>query len=578
MALLIHESAMRMAPERIAKLTVPWRMVTRGSPVRREDTLVVGWDDLEKAAASITDETRHTIQVLLPEGHRGRVHTLNRNVSISEANGCVVLRSLRKRVYDNGSRLWFTMPNTWPGRTWFRLSEVRHWQYGRYSNLLDESFVRPTDVMPYLRQTWSQIMGTQHMGNGRFQRKYAMDNNGNPKVTLRQCFELLPYDASVMATIAGFPFEMVPRSYLLWLVTDGRVQTRRNLVDIETVIETALEQLWEKDGRPKPNSLRDSILYYLDSTKLARCVRPGVVRYEEDENYEGDFSTDPECTRQIRKQSVTMDFQKQDLESRDFCTFGYWNVDTFVACGTSSHVRFENHGTPVWLEREGQSDSDPMPAHLQNGLSEFERQEKWQPVEKINLGWRPLRDRRGMLVTPYTLEQAYERLFANHQRLESWNLHMDWLCREWTKDRSERDMQALEEEWTEHRFLLEQISLEYKAIFKGWWQVLPREWGMKAALDKARERMPSKAVEVYEETREETDRIVEEFMLSQAPKVAREQHLRKVRDECPALGWESMEILRVPKGATVNLKHAILYAKTQNPQPRKRRSALPCYA
>jgi len=598
MATLIHETALVQDPDRVRALE-SWRVATKGTPITPNDTLIVGWNYRHKAAESIHEKMHFPIVAWRPEGSTEPHGIVKREVSVTEGERCIALTSLRKRVYDNGSRLWYTMPARWPGRVWFKLSEVRHWQHGRYGFLLDQSYVRPEDSLPYLRSNWNKIRGTVSMGNGRWLPKYAVDDNGDPRVTLRQCLELMPHEGtSVMGTVAEFPFEMVPRSYLLWLVTDGTYTYKRMVaVDghdnkyVPKIIEGQMNTARDTIG----NSLRQSILYYLDSTKLLTRRESGELVFEEDCQPRGSFRSEPEVTRAVRKQKESMDFQPRDLEGRDFCTFGYWDVDDFVACGTSSKVRFESHGTPVWIEAEGRGDSDAMPAHVQNGLAEWERKEKWQPVEKINLGWRPPRNRNGQVLTPPSLEKAYERLFANHQRLERWNQSMDWFCREFPRCRSDRDYQSLMADYDEHQHLLDQIEVEYKAIYAGWRMHIPREWGMRHALEEARKRKAYDDVTkeqelgalleqvISTESRVGLKRTILKQMIAvswKARKIRKEREQREkearerlsvIRDSVPAIGWDGLKELRVPKEASKSFRNTLLFAKTQNPNSTNQR-------
>lgn len=598
MAILVHPSALEQDGNLLS--TLPnYRLAPTGTPLQNNDTLYVGWDLRHKAAAILPDRLI-SVLVLNPKNLNPEITV--KGVAVERRSGLVLLRSYEKRAKDNNYRLYGCMPNNWKGKTWFNISRIRDIARSSYAYLLEPRFItiqtregpvekditsycRPQDCRPYLRkgrtplyrltsQKTPVFRSPEDVAQGKAvssTETFTTLADESVVFTLRQCLDYLPHDASVMATIANWPYELVARNYLEWLVSDGDFR--------DGIVSTAIEQ---------PNSLRDSILAYLSESTVFK-MHHGTLREEGMPYVHGNCQDNP-VTRDLRKQFVKLDTEDKDLEHRDFCTFGYWVKDSFVAAGTSSPIPFEAHGPATWLEaHDGRRSAENLPDHVKTGLTEFERKEKWMPAERENYDWAPPR-------ISGNLNKALEHLFSLHQRLDLWEQRHDFLLRRRDLGMSERDRSDLDWEFKDHELEMSRIKREYMGILNLHKDNIPPAWGIKERILKLRTiasydaRVMADLIEdMLEYAGLEQDRIEEErqyliavtFKVSEWRKIRAEQERHKARHRedarslRPALEWCELESLRVPaESMSPAARWAIRFAKTQSPNPPRRR---PCF-
>jgi len=263
----------------------------------------------------------------------------------------------------------------WEGMSWFSREELIAIYKKGYESLLLQNFVHPKDAEPYMG--WKDkgleyCFRTQRIIKSK--RKPKCLYNGWPTINLIQAIERLPVGGSVRATTTDMSFDMVKRSYLEYLVYDG--------TGVGVGMKSAISSI------PGTNALRDSILLYLNKTADSNkylSVRPnGEYAVREGKVYcPTTYKSEPECTRGIRKQWERIDIQEaKDLEWKPFCTFGYYDRDTFVASGLPYHIPFESHGIPTWIKRKGE-EGEKSPEHFQS-LDEWERNMPWKSEEEVD--------------------------------------------------------------------------------------------------------------------------------------------------------------------------------------------------
>jgi hypothetical protein len=597
MATLVHPSALEQDGNILTQLK-SYRIAPVGTPLNKGDTLIVGWEMRHKAARLLPDRLI-SVRVLNPCNEDPCI--LTKGIAVERRDGEVLMQSYQKRAQDNGYRLFGCMPKNWKGKTWFSMGRLRDLARSSYAYLLGfrtittytrdgeieldiTSYCRPEDCAAYVREgvTPRYKLSSNNMpvfktiedaksGNAVYTPEtFHVLPNGQTVLTLKQCLEYLPHDTSVMGTIANWPYELIPRGYLEWLVSDGEIKDK--------ILSTALEG---------PNSLRDSILSYLSETTVIKTYH-GKLEEENRLRVIGNCNDNP-ATRDIRKQFVKLDTETKDLEHRDFCTFGYWVKDTFVAAGTSSPIPFEAHGPATWLEPyDGRRSVESLPDHVKTGLTEFERREKWTPAERENYDWEPVR-------ISSNFNRALEHLFSLHQRLDIWEQRHDFLLRRRELEMSERDQEDLDWEFKEHELEMSRIKVEYQGILSLHKDSIPPEWGIKERILKLRvvasydARMMADLIEdMLEYAKTEEDRLEKEQMyilritykVNEWRKIRAEyeqekkKHLQEARLLRPALDWEEVESMLVRKDKTTEpLRWALRYAKTQNPNPRKRRTS-----
>jgi hypothetical protein len=525
MAILVHESAMMQNPERIKNMR-EYRMVTTGAPIGYNDTLIVGWD-LRYKAIELLKNTARYIHIMRKFDDETPHQITNANIHLTDAGTTIVARTIKEFVKERKAQLYYTMPKNWTGRTWFKLSEVRNWHH--YNHLLDTSRCTVKESKKYTSK------------NNYRNKSYYKNIDGKIELTLRQAIEKMGYNKSVLATVNDFPFEIVPRNYLTWLICDGKTKGG--------IMKTAIDE--------EGNSLRESIIYYLDSTRIFKKINGIFVDEEKIVIQKSYLCGGYEGSRQYIKQWERMDCEPRDLESKEFSTYGYWKKDTFIPCGTNGKVIWGSHGPATWIEKlDSKNDDSERLEHVENGLSEWERTEKWIPENKINLGWRPARDKDGKLKAPKDYIEAYKKLFENKQRLETWDQRMDWFTTEWKKGRSESDTEILKQDFIEHEYLLKSIELEYQTIYRSYKAVIPKEWGMKKDLEKAKSRR------IEELENDLLDQMIHTEMIE-----LQEMPVQEVKKKSgKAVDWKTLEEMTIPRHYAKSVRIAIHSAKKQPPK------------
>lgn len=600
MATLVHPSAIEQDDKLLERLK-KYRLAPVGTPLTKNDTLIVSWDYRHKAA-SLLPSRMLTVIALNPTNESPMITT--KGVHTERRVGSILMQSYQKRAQQNQYRLFQTMPNTWGGKTWFSMKKVNDIARSPYAYLLDTrhatctnyfgeeyernitSYCRPVDCEPYVREgvtprykltenkTPNFKTLTDAIAGNAVHTKESFYTDDKEKVcfNLRQCLDYMPRDASVMATIANWPYELVPRGYLEWLVSDGDLG--------DSIMSTAL---------PGPNALRDSILSFLSETSVFKMYN-GTLEEEGKLKVIGNTKDNP-MTRDIRKRWARMDTEEKDLAYRDFSTCGYWNKDTFIGAGTSSYIPFEAHGPATWLEaHDGKRDSESLPKHLKTGLTEFERQEKWTPTEKENYDWKPVR-------ISSNINKATDHLFNLHQRLDLWEQRHDFLLRRNELEMRELDRDELDWEFKEHELEIVRIKNEYVGILSQHKHSIPASWGIKDRIIKLRTvasydaRKMADLIEdmleyaSLEEQRSEeeqtywillTQKVTEWREYKQELDEAKEKHRKETRLIRPALSWNMVEDLDLSKAdEAASLRWAIRFAKTQAPTLNKRKYYAP---
>lgn len=575
MALLITEAAMAspLPKESLPLLGGAWRVVCPGSPVTREDDLLVAWEERHKFARWAA-ERLNRVFILNPEQLDPRIRVRGVKVTEGTVSGTSLVRSTKRMMKDNGTEWFTTMPRSWNGRTWFKMRELVDISRTYDRHLLGTNHCRPVDCRMYtnprmLRNKAYFVMESRdQMGH-----VLNPDYDGIA-FTLLQCIERMPWDLSVMGTLKNMPFHRIPKGYLEWLVYDGDLGDGK-------IMDTAKPA--------KGNSLRDSILHHLSSVEEYE-MRNGSVEVKGSWLNNGSWL---QCgpTQEIRKQWERMDCDARDLEWNAFSTFGYWDVDKFVACGTSTPVQFEAHGPATWLTLgDRKVDEEAMPAHVTSGLTEFERREKWLPAESENYDWSPP-------VAPSTYNKAVRVLFDLHQRLDIWEQRHDHLLNRSELSMNERDKSEMDWEWKEHELELHRMKDMYIQILAKFRDQIPREWGMRVRFEKAdqvasvKNRVIAGEIQdIFEMTRttefKEQEREADEYMVAMTYQVKdwREEKAKELRKraayasvtrvERPAADWEAVSQIRTKESDSREMRHAIRFAKTQAPNLPRRR---PCF-
>lgn len=279
------------------------------------------------------------------------------------------------RDNKEGVKLYKLFPAyNWQGMSWFSRDDLVSLYKKGYESLLAKNFVHPLDAKPF--------MGWKDLGLSWCFKTKRVVKSSKPKhlynncatLNLLQAMERLPYNGSVRATTADMGFDMVKRSYLEYLVYDGD--------GVGTGMKSAVASI------PGTNSMRDSIILYLNqstevsynlsvSPKGNYVVKEGLLFSTQS------YACDPFVTRGIRKQWERIDIpEPRDLDWKPFCTFGYYDKDTFVGSGLPYKLEFQSHGIPVWIKRDTKNDEEKSPEHFQS-LEEWERNAPWQDAEEV---------------------------------------------------------------------------------------------------------------------------------------------------------------------------------------------------
>lgn len=281
----------------------------------------------------------------------------------------------RKDKTDLRVKVYKCFPATnWEGMSWFSYDSLKSMHKRGFESLMAVNLVHPKDAERYMgwRDKGLEYCDrTRKVVNSR--RRPRHKYKGATTINLLTALDRMQPNESVRATTSGMSFDMVSRSYLEYLVYDGS--------GVGVGMKSALNSV------PGVNALRDSIILYLNKTnniqykipvkpKGAYVVREGLLYMTQE------YGCDPEVTRAVRKQWERIDIPEQkDLEWKPFCTFGYYDKDTFVSSGLPYNLPFQSHGVPTWIKKN-QPLSEKSSDHFQS-LEEWERNMPWKNEEEV---------------------------------------------------------------------------------------------------------------------------------------------------------------------------------------------------
>lgn len=473
-----------------------------------------------------------TIRVLLDK-HYPVTPNKSQFINVIPGPGYIDLSTYKERTY--GIYLFNKMPTNWKGRTWINLETAASWQGGEYDHLLDMGFVPHKTARKYIYER---------------DKTKLYDEEGKPTLSLRMALTKMHSVKQTQCTIAGFPYALLPREYLIWLVSNGELPNGKKMKTAETTGPI--------------NILRESILFFLDSTKAITKLH-GNLEALEDLPY-----IDP-----------------LEPDYHDFASSGYWETDKFISSGTAQKIKMQNHGTPIWLEI-----INPKEITEEKEMDDLPREEKtnYESLEKLQLGWAPPRTPEGKINPPKTLNEMLKRLFQNKNRLANWETKLINL--EWKKgmSRNQTDQASYEQEVIDHETLLGQITAEYKIIIKTWHPHIEKPWGMKTDillaeenLEKFKTKPENKLLDIIRELLEPNRKnSLQRKILSHlinltsrsryAKKEAKRQkaissiHLEKISRLFPAIGFTELRKMKIPKEFNRELKDSIKMAKLQTPK------------
>jgi hypothetical protein len=554
-----------------------YRVVTAGSPITKDDDLLVSWEQRHIYADWIRNKMNRVF-VLNPDNCDPHIRSRGVRVDKYISNRMEthnVLRSYKRYMQDNKTELFTTMPRNWKGKTWFKIKDLVEISKTYDRHLLKTNHCRPIDCKHFVNPRMLRNKDYLKLESRDLAGEVINKDYDGVAFTLLQCVERMPWDMSVMGTIRNMPYHRIPKAYLEWLVYDGEL-------DADRCMNTATHT--------HNNNLRDSILFYLANDQDFE-MRNGEVELKGSWVNSGSWLPDT-SNRKYVKQWERMDFENRDLEWSEFSTSGYWIKDQFVSCGTSCPISFEAHGPATWLMiGEGKVKEDELPEHVTTGLTDFERNEKWLPAETENYDWTPPE-------IPKTYNKAVKVLFDLHTRMDIWEQRHDHLLNHSDLCMSDRDREAMDWEWKEHELEMHRMKDMYLKILGLYKDKIPHEWGMRKrfeAAGKVANFVDRKNADLFEEivafatsnAFEDRAKQEQEYLLAVTYKVrewraerAKHQrwlsiHLANTRSVRPAASWEEVSKL----GATIvstsdSHKHAIRFAKTQSPNLKRKR---PCY-
>jgi hypothetical protein len=564
MNILIHPSAIEQNPD-ILQTFDHYRIAPRGTPLTKQDHLIVGWN-VRFAAAWALRNKPHTLEILVPNG---QIYTpCVPGLRWQRVEGSVVLKSCLRDMQDRGCKLYKTMPANWTGTTWFSMREIKDLavaaNLGRISSdVLTQNHATHACCAPFIRSNMLWNRGRAPLGT----HVVLPLRRESIRFNLLECLEIMPPNASVQVTIKDMPFDYVPRKYLLWLVCDGEFRFKKDGLVTEGQMTTAVETQGDK-----PNHLRESILHHLETTGTYR-VECGKLVNPEWASPRGDFlAQTPEAILRIKSQCEKMDFETRDLETAFFSTFSYMENDKVIDAGTSIKIPFGAHGMPSWIKTKKTGNrSSEMPSHVLHGLSDYERTEKWIPAEEENYDWKPapfskldLEEKHSRSLDsarlPYGKVFTIEWLFQLHTRLDIWVERDDYLFTASNLEMNKKDRDEMDWELREHALDLHRIKEEYLGVFSVLGSDMPREWGLKEKIQKAEMRQtkrqePEDEVLEYLES-EGRELVLEPAAPESAPESAPE------REWSEALSWREVEKLRLrgSRGVRMSLKFAMTQA------------------
>jgi hypothetical protein len=287
---------------------------------------------------------------------------------------------------SNFFRLEYRPEPTWVGdHRMPTKKEADGWSPKCWVRVRDIPQLPPALQRAWLAPKWKERL-VQAIGS---KARDRLDDDG--MLSLFDAWELLDAGDSVQACVGGWPLKYVRRSYLEWLVMDGRFERRLRMKRAYR----NREGLWahEPAGEGEPgwdvhdedhmptaaevpgqvNVLRDAILRFLATqVRVVKCAETGIERvlYHD----EPAFDDDPEL-----------------VNREGFCTWGYWDQqDRFVASGSSKPVKWPLHEMALWINsdhryRWTRTDEDPTWRGARLGLVEnggtgrLRLQDLWEP-------------------------------------------------------------------------------------------------------------------------------------------------------------------------------------------------------
>ena len=573
MANLIHENAVESATK-IMTETKDWRIASKGTPITKNDTLIVSWEMRHTAAWAMQDAD-YKVTVLNPENLQW--NPLVNGVTHRKENGTVKLQSIRKEILDEGCKLYYTLPPSWKGLVYLTQTNLRAIKNACDKGQIQEDLMLVNYCTP---ASCSDYVKTSMLRNKRYYERLfePLDVNdmyysksleernflvkektlplerGSIKFNLLECLNWLPEERSIQATVGGFPYSFVPRNYLIWLVSNGELPGGK-------LMETATEY--------KGNSLRSSILYYLEKTKTYERFDGELVdkeRVTRQGNWEN--SNPPDWAKVVNNQKTKIDFDPKDFEYRFFSTFSHMEGDKLIVSGTSGPSRWEAHGPAVWIETKKKrgNEFDTSLTHVNTGLTEFERTEKWMSCETENYDWIPATFSRLDILKRKAVFDAMPKgkkyiegitkLFNLHNRLDIWLERKDYLDNQKALSRSESDTEKLNWEFKELNTEIDRITEEYTGVFYILGGDIPKPWGLMDRITKAKE------------TKEEEPAVQEPEECTEVYEIKSV----KVKKKKKPISWEELEQLEVSKHSKTS--YAIQFAKTQNPNLKPKRGLL----
>ena len=346
-----------------------------------------------------------------------------------------VVRSKRMQKYV---RIHHAFPQDWRGMCWMSRQNLKDLERRGLGHLLDTNYVHPEDVSAYMTFAERGL----RIVDGRLAScppKARFLHKGVPTLSLRKAMDRVPYGASMRCTTGGFPYSCVNRGYLEYLVYDGSGPGFQMKTAEETV--------------PGANAMRDSLLVYLKKTNfidrlMAKTPAPGTIVRDGKPTAPQNWKTDPVVTAPIRKQWERIDIPSQrDLEWNPFCTFGYYEGDSFVASGLPYRMPFQSHGVPTWIKR-------PMPEGEEKSPDFFEPMEQWERA----LPWKPAEE-----VEPFRPFVAPQTHAARVRWC--WNLSRDvgvWKDR-WLHHLSVEDQERSESDQARYQWDRDELATELES-------------------------------------------------------------------------------------------------------------------
>jgi hypothetical protein len=227
-------------------------------------------------------------------------------------------------------------------------TEVGGWQPKSWVRLREVPKLPPALQRSPLTQHWQEEL------KNRFGAKAQKRLQDHGSLCLFDAWELLDYDASVQAIIAGWPLKYVRRSYLEWLVFDGRFQRRFRVNQAWRTPHGWAHQEAASPGTAGGRRggwwlLMDDQMPSASPEQSGNVLREAILRYLATQVRQ---VHDPESgsSRLLYYDEPLYDDDPELINREGFCTWGYWDKeDRFHESGTSRPVLWTTHEIPLWL-------------------------------------------------------------------------------------------------------------------------------------------------------------------------------------------------------------------------------------